>query len=249
MRSGRWTSSDRTKADIAIVATSFAVVLTTALCLLSWFITIKYVPLLEFYELGIDRGALYRRETASLFSPSGWRVEVTCRPMAVWVPYYSRLGGRWRLPLWIPAALAAGAALAVRRGSRRLRTADGCARCGYNLTGNVSGVCPECGTAISRSAAATRRGRWRVWVFASTVALCGYVGTWVGRHDLGVIQPCANLRYFQFAGGTVVDDVAYWIYRPLVRLDYRLQRLERSQLWEIHWRDRAPDPDVALMGP
>ena len=24
-----------------------------------------------------------------------------------------------------------------------------CGRCGYDLTGNVSGVCPECGTAVS----------------------------------------------------------------------------------------------------
>jgi hypothetical protein len=26
--------------------------------------------------------------------------------------------------------------------------AGGCAACGYNLTGNVSGICPECGTAV-----------------------------------------------------------------------------------------------------
>jgi hypothetical protein len=28
---------------------------------------------------------------------------------------------------------------------RHRRTAGKCARCGYDLTGNVSGVCPECG--------------------------------------------------------------------------------------------------------
>jgi hypothetical protein len=27
-----------------------------------------------------------------------------------------------------------------------------CMVCGYNLTGNTSGVCPECGTAISEKA-------------------------------------------------------------------------------------------------
>ena len=27
-----------------------------------------------------------------------------------------------------------------------------CVHCGYNLTGNVSGVCPECGTAAASSA-------------------------------------------------------------------------------------------------
>jgi hypothetical protein len=25
---------------------------------------------------------------------------------------------------------------------------DACSRCGYNLTGNTSGVCPECGTPV-----------------------------------------------------------------------------------------------------
>src|SRR5438067_138938 len=32
---------------------------------------------------------------------------------------------------------------------RRFGHNDGsCAKCGYNLTGNTSGVCPECGTAV-----------------------------------------------------------------------------------------------------
>ena len=29
--------------------------------------------------------------------------------------------------------------------------ANACSRCAYNLTGNVSGVCPECGTTIPKS--------------------------------------------------------------------------------------------------
>ena len=29
-----------------------------------------------------------------------------------------------------------------------------CDRCGYNLTGNVSGTCPECGTAVEAGAVA-----------------------------------------------------------------------------------------------
>ncbi len=35
----------------------------------------------------------------------------------------------------------------------RLNTSDPncCAKCSYNLTGNVSGVCPECGTPIERA--------------------------------------------------------------------------------------------------
>ena len=36
---------------------------------------------------------------------------------------------------------------------RRYRESGHCTRCGYNLTGNVSGVCPECGLAIAPQAA------------------------------------------------------------------------------------------------
>ena len=32
---------------------------------------------------------------------------------------------------------------------RRRRRTGSCARCGYNLTGNVSGTCPECGAATT----------------------------------------------------------------------------------------------------
>jgi 4-amino-4-deoxy-L-arabinose transferase-like glycosyltransferase len=43
-------------------------------------------------------------------------------------------------------------ALWLRRHRReRRQIADGCRSCGYNLTGNVSGVCPECGKPIGNA--------------------------------------------------------------------------------------------------
>ena len=39
---------------------------------------------------------------------------------------------------------------------RRRPVPGGCTICGYNLTGNTSGVCPECGTRIARQRATTR---------------------------------------------------------------------------------------------
>ncbi len=56
-----------------------------------------------------------------------------------------------RIPLWLPFALFI--ALPARALFRRLirwqhRNAGLCVRCKYDLTGNVSGVCPECGTAV-----------------------------------------------------------------------------------------------------
>jgi hypothetical protein len=51
------------------------------------------------------------------------------------------------LPLWIPVV-----ALVIPTTFlwwRCLRVLPGhCQNCGYDLTGNVSGVCPECGTAV-----------------------------------------------------------------------------------------------------
>ena len=38
--------------------------------------------------------------------------------------------------------------LAWRRWSKVVQPGSQCRSCGYNLTGNVSGTCPECGTAI-----------------------------------------------------------------------------------------------------
>ncbi len=52
------------------------------------------------------------------------------------------------LPLWIPLiVLAIPTAFLFYRDRRRIPPGH-CQKCGYNLTGNVSGVCPECGKAI-----------------------------------------------------------------------------------------------------
>ncbi len=47
------------------------------------------------------------------------------------------------IPLWIPTFLIAIPSFILWRRNRNL--GEGYCGCGYNLTGNVSGVCPECG--------------------------------------------------------------------------------------------------------
>jgi hypothetical protein len=55
------------------------------------------------------------------------------------------------LPYWLPVGLtAAGSVPVFVLWKRRRRPAGYCGRCSYNLTGNTSGVCPECGTALAR---------------------------------------------------------------------------------------------------
>ena len=52
------------------------------------------------------------------------------------------------VPLWVGFAIVAiPTAFLWWRDRGRIRPGH-CQRCGYDLTGNVSGVCPECGTAI-----------------------------------------------------------------------------------------------------
>jgi hypothetical protein len=64
---------------------------------------------------------------------------------------------RMDIPLWIPL-LAFGAypiyafiRMATQSWWLRQRKKKGlCIKCGYNLTGNVSGICPECGEPITK---------------------------------------------------------------------------------------------------
>lgn len=65
------------------------------------------------------------------------------------VPAVAVAGGI--LPLWLPLAVIVVfvAVLSWRQRSRGLR--GGCIVCSYDLTGNVSGICPECGTPIPKA--------------------------------------------------------------------------------------------------
>jgi hypothetical protein len=81
-------------------------------------------------------------------------VSMSVESGAVWLPEDR---GEYKVrqvtaPCWFPTVLFAGYPTIafirgpVRRWRRRRR--GWCLECGYDLTGNVSGVCPECGRAI-----------------------------------------------------------------------------------------------------
>jgi len=82
----------------------------------------------------------------------------------IWDHYM--LGRVWAfiLPLWIPFFILLIPTALLWRLDRRRFPAGHCQECGYDLTGNVSGRCPECGTVINpkqaqrASTAEPRRG-------------------------------------------------------------------------------------------
>ena len=52
------------------------------------------------------------------------------------------------IPLWIPLVVVAISTGFLWRRERKRPRSGHCRSCGYNLTGNVSGVCPECGEKV-----------------------------------------------------------------------------------------------------
>lgn len=92
--------------------------------------------------------------------PLGWRVIPLYDLNTLWKPWYTSATEYWtiHLPLWMPAVLFGGLFCWVYLPIYRLRkrrkrwTLGRCVVCGYDLTGNTSGTCPECGTRVNASA-------------------------------------------------------------------------------------------------
>jgi hypothetical protein len=91
-----------------------------------------------------------------------WALVFTVANLAAWIvfctPWDSQGGWPFLFRLvyrfyWHPVLLPVPVAFIVSRMRLRKRRAEGsfCSRCGYNLTGNTSGVCPECGSSIPAS--------------------------------------------------------------------------------------------------
>ncbi len=121
----------------------------------SWFWIIFYQA--HGWGLRFDEGLLtahwgYPAEPASAGGgPYGW----TFRPMEHRLGFRF-LGPSWStwpdgrvtlyLPLWLPLSALAVATAALWWLDRRRYRPGHCTHCGYNLTGNTTGRCPECGT-------------------------------------------------------------------------------------------------------
>jgi hypothetical protein len=95
---------------------------------------------------------LWTRDGARLPSGPAWAVGRSPTPGIGWWPTVhmnppARRVAWVTIPLWIPLVLVAMPTGLLWRRNRRPPPGH-CPHCGYNLTGNVSGVCPECGRRI-----------------------------------------------------------------------------------------------------
>jgi hypothetical protein len=123
---------------------------------LCWVLVVAWVCSLRWwfgYSCGTQDPTIFvAHGTAGFDDPSvvfqrGWYAIKTPRGVeVVWRPR-SDLRSYAIVPLWCPFVLIAGITAFLWWRDRRLPPGH-CRKCGYNLTGNVSGVCPECGEPV-----------------------------------------------------------------------------------------------------
>lgn len=82
-------------------------------------------------------------------APAGLRIGSAPRAFVFSLPSFERRAWQWRVrvPLWLPLIVFGAGTYLVPR-FWRSRCGNLCRRCRYDLTGNVSGVCPECGSTL-----------------------------------------------------------------------------------------------------
>lgn len=121
-----------------------------------WF---EITPDAEAYFIGVDRSSLLlRREDATLDDDDlGFEIrknlatwgEMAERLLPIWEPGFDYFYGS--IPLWPFVLVSAATTGFLWFKSLRRDMRGKCETCDYDLTGNQSGICPECGTPINKS--------------------------------------------------------------------------------------------------
>lgn len=159
--------------DLIRRALIWTLAITSAACAIAWPITLRtqviYVNGATLCSLGFGRVMLQRRPPRSMDFPDGFNVEPIHEVLrrTIWSPVYKSGSildgpedrGFWftiQIPLWtFVVVFALNPTLAFICGPLRRwrrRRASACLRCGYDLTGNVTGICPECGSKLGSAA-------------------------------------------------------------------------------------------------
>jgi hypothetical protein len=129
-----------------------------ALLLLSLRWSVSWLGGTKRHFIGLVYGAVCVGWTAAplVGEPAGWHIGGSGPAhKSVWwveVVRYGASTGIVYVALWLVLALTTVPTVFLLMRLRHTLPAGCCAICGYNLTGNVSGRCPECGTAIDEAA-------------------------------------------------------------------------------------------------
>ncbi len=122
--------------------------------------SLEYVGSSNYFQL--QKGAIYWFDGVNPNAQKGWAVHsVSVLVTGAW-PWWLRFGflrpfisqnpGQARLvyiPLWLPFLIVMIPTTFLWLSDRRRFPPTNCQKCGYDLTGNVSGRCPECGQGIN----------------------------------------------------------------------------------------------------
>jgi hypothetical protein len=159
-------------------------------------------PQLHVSNGSIDLEGMYARRMSD---PSEWELQLQCSRSDIRLenPWWRlwAFGGSFyaAMPIWplcVAVGIPAGVLWLRSYSQKRSAGARACRECGYDLTGNVSGRCPECGRRISAEPQGAKRAWWRnhvIWAYAVTVGAAiayGYgtacVNAWASDTDAPV---------------------------------------------------------------
>ena len=173
-------------------------------------------------------------------------------------PALPRIRG-YEFPLWLlsGSALAYPVFMFIRAPlRRRRRDRDGlCLSCGYNLTGNTSGVCPECAAKVGGVRATHPRAR-RILKWGGSVA-CGVIvvvmaasqGWWsfrVGAWTISVQRGGVTIDWITIAQGpNAVTQIPSFVPRQASDADGKITNTAPSSWW-LHFSAQNQDFAGAL---
>ena len=138
-----------------------AAVLCVLLTVVSWSWTALWVDAGGRPRVTLSRGGVrivvvpsqrYPQFYTPLLQSAGLRVERTSSPMLALIGDTLRAGNYGAtvyVPVWLLAIMCGVVAAALWKIGTPLGPPE-CLRCGYDLTGNKSGRCPECGAEVGR---------------------------------------------------------------------------------------------------
>ncbi len=103
---------------------------------------------------GVFDGYYITSRLANTTARPGWYVKRSDSTELFWRPIGLFNGYTWYglLPLWIPCLIVTACTVVLWYLEHHRTLPGHCQKCGYNLTGNMSGICPECGEKIDAQA-------------------------------------------------------------------------------------------------